>query len=171
MEPLFICEFQPTVKMLANRNRHYSTGLWILIMIVSFGVAAYVAPSSIGVLLFGFDLQWAIFLLISILYPIYGVFFPEITAFFSLRRYKRETDGTGLYRVAFGDSIEITAGKARTILEYRDIVAVVHLKHTYELKQSPKSAVWLDTKGFTKGTFEEFKSFLRTKRPDLAIPE
>ena len=25
--------------------------------------------------------------------------------------------------------------------------------------------------GFTKGTFSEFKQFLRTKRPDLKIPE
>ena len=171
MEPQFVCEFVPTVKMIANRIRHYSTVRWIVIMILSIGLAAYILPTSVRVLLFGFDPQWALYLLISILYPIYGVFFPEINAFFSVRRYKKETAGTGLYRVAFGDSIELSGGKARTILEYRDIAAVVHLKHTYELKQSSKSAVFLDPGCFTKGTFEEFKEFLRTKRPDLAIPE
>jgi hypothetical protein len=56
-------------------------------------------------------------------------------------------------------------------IEYRKIVRVVRLKHSYLLMTSRRTGVLLDPNGFTKGTFEEFKQFLRQKRPDLTIPE
>ena len=56
-------------------------------------------------------------------------------------------------------------------LDYETIVRVVRLKHSYVLMNSRRTGIMLDTSSFTKGTFEEFKQFIRTKRPDLKIPE
>ena len=56
-------------------------------------------------------------------------------------------------------------------VEYRKIVRVLRLKHSYVLMIGKRNGVMLDPKGFTKGAFEEFKHFLREKRPDLTIPE
>ena len=168
----FECVFVPTVKMIANRIRHYSTGRWIFLMVVGIGCAGYILPSvAINLMWYPFDLTCAFLLFAGALFPIYGVFFPELIAYFSVRRYKNETDREGKYTVLFGDSIEVRQGNVRTILEYSDIVAITHLKYTYEMKKSKNSALFVDPNGFTKGTFEEFKQFLREKCPNLTIPE
>lgn len=64
----------------------------------------------------------------------------------------------------FEGTIHITA-------EYCKIVRVVRLKHSYVLMMGKRNGLILDSNAFTKGTFEEFKQFIREKRPDLNIPE
>ena len=56
-------------------------------------------------------------------------------------------------------------------IEYRKILRVLRLKHSYMLMMGKRNGVMLDPNGFTKGTFEEFKQFLRDTYPNLQIPE
>ncbi len=72
--------------------------------------------------------------------------------------------------VTVGDSIEIQDGILHMHLEYRKITKVLRLKNAYALLID-KNGVILDINGFTKGSFAEFKQFLKEKRPDLTIPE
>ena len=157
--------------MIANRNRHYHTGQWIFLMILGVGLGAYILPTALLALAIQFDVLWAALLVLGVLYPLYGIFYPEVSAFFSVKRYRKDSDGEGLYKITFGDVIEVSNGNIRTIMEYRDLTAVVHLQYTYELKKNKRIALFVDPNGFTKGTFEEFKQFLRAKCPDLTIPE
>jgi transcriptional regulator with XRE-family HTH domain len=73
--------------------------------------------------------------------------------------------------IAFGETIEIHEGMVHLTIEYRKSVREVRLKHSYMLMLGKHNGVLIDPNGFTKGSFEEFKGFLREKRPDLTIPE
>ena len=56
-------------------------------------------------------------------------------------------------------------------LDYAQIQRVLHLKYSYELIKRKNERIVVAPGSFTKGTFAEFKQFLRQKRPDLLIPE
>ncbi len=71
----------------------------------------------------------------------------------------------------FGDKIVVEDIDSVKTIEYHKIDKVTALKHGYYLHYGQTAALAIDPKGFTKGTFTEFKQFLRTKRPDLKIPE
>ena len=73
--------------------------------------------------------------------------------------------------VQFGDNIQLFEGMLHLTMEYRRVVKVVRLKHSYCLMTSKRTAIMLRDDAFTKGTFEEFKQFLREKYPHLTIPE
>ena len=73
--------------------------------------------------------------------------------------------------IRFGDMIHIEAKHSSQFLEYRKITQVMSLPHSYVLIDQRSTATMLDRDGFTKGTFAEFKQFLREKCPDLTIPE
>lgn len=70
-----------------------------------------------------------------------------------------------------GEQIAVEDVDSTFTLDYSKIERVISLKHGYYLRYAKKSALLIDPKGFTKGTFQEFKVFLREKRPDLKIPE
>lgn len=69
------------------------------------------------------------------------------------------------------DSIDMDEGFVHLSLEYRKFCRIVHLKHSYVLMMGKRNGLMIDPDGFTKGTFAEFKQFLREKRPDLNVPE
>lgn len=73
--------------------------------------------------------------------------------------------------VTFGDSIQIFEGMVHLTIDYRKVKRVVRLKHSYCLMTSKTTAVMIREDAFTKGSFEEFKQFLREKYPHLTIPE
>ena len=50
-------------------------------------------------------------------------------------------------------------------------VSVRPERYSYELIKSKNERIVVEPGSFTKGTFAEFKQFLRQKRPDLLIPE
>ncbi len=168
MEPLFECAFTPTIRMTANRIRHYSLVQYIVLLVIGIWCCQTALPAAIW---YRFDGVWALYALFAVAYLIYGFFMPEIHAYFSVRSFRKDTNGEGVYRIAFGDAIEVRQGNMRIILDYSEITSVSHLRFSYELKRNKKAAVVVDPEGFTKGTFEEFKQFLREKRPDLIIPE
>ena len=72
----------------------------------------------------------------------------------------------------FGERIVSHTLNSVSTFDYAQIKKVYSLKSCYALVFAQNSAVIvLSRDGFTKGTFSEFKQFLRTKRPDLKIPE
>ena len=171
MEPLFVCEFTPTVKMIASRIRHYSLVRWIFLLVIGVFMVHSVLLPSIFYLSFGFELLWVLMAVVSVVIILHSLFFCEVNAYLSLRRYRKNWDSEGRFICRFGDTMELQQGKILTVLGYSEITAVVSLKYTYELKMGKGKAIFIDPRCFTKGTFEEFKQFLREKCPGLRIPE
>ena len=168
MNPRFVCEETVTEKMLANRIRsNYGTRYAVLLAVA----AIYFLYVLFMVIEEGVDIFWLGMLFLSVVLLGNFAFGPEIRARKELRQYKRDTASVGIYRIAFGDTIEIFQGDIRVTWDYGQINRVRHLKYTYELIKSERLAIMVDPNGFTKGTFAEFKEFLREKRPDLQIPE
>ena len=72
----------------------------------------------------------------------------------------------------FGERIVSHTPGSVIVLDYCNIKNVRSLQYSYVIRFSENMAtLFLPRDGFTKGTFEEFKQFLRYKRPDLNIPE
>ena len=168
MEPSFVCEFKPTVKMIAARTRKFAPGRCALMAVMGIGTAAFILP---GCLWYRLEGIWAFYFLLAVIWPFYGIFWPEIGGYFSLRRFRKDTHGEGVYRVNFGDAIEVRQGNIRVTWEYSEIARVERLKYSLELIKNKRMAIMVAPDGFTKGTFSEFKQFLREKRPDLKIPD
>jgi len=85
---------------------------------------------------------------------------------------KKQNDGVAPeVIITFGETIKLHEGMVDITVEYRKIQKVVRLKHSYMLMIGKRNGLMLNPDCFTKGTFEEFKQFLREKRPDLKIPE
>ena len=74
-------------------------------------------------------------------------------------------------RVQFGDKIIVEAPDRTSTIEYRKIDKILSLKHGYVIFDKRTNFFILSRDGFTKGTFEEFKQFLREKCPHVTIPE
>ena len=111
------------------------------------------------------------FVLIAVISAMW-LLMPKWTTWTILRNVKKQNDGVIPETViTFGDTIEIHEGMVHLTIEYRKIERVVRLKNSYVLMNGKRTGIILDPNGFTKGTFSEFKQFLRTKRPDLQIPE
>ena len=104
-------------------------------------------------------------------YPTVAVMAVDI-AWNALRVSRRNNDGVmPETRITVGETIEMDEGIVHVSLEYRKLRRVMHLKHSYVLMLGRRNGLIIDPNGFTKGTFAEFKQFLREKRPDLDIPE
>ena len=125
-----------------------------------------------------FSMWWGIFvemiptlLFMALAFTFIGLM-PEWFTWNLLRQSRKLNDGQLPETVVtFGDHIELHEGMVHYTIEYRKIVKVVSLKHSYVLMMGRHNGIILDPTGFTKGTFSEFKQFLREKRPDLNIPE
>ena len=73
--------------------------------------------------------------------------------------------------VWFGEKIWLEGNDFTRTWEYHNLARIYSLRYCYCLRFTDKSGFLLSRNSFTKGTFEEFKQFLRYKRPDLKIPE
>ena len=71
----------------------------------------------------------------------------------------------------FGDTIRVVCNDKTMELPYRKITMVDIYADHMVLGIQKNMMLFVAVDGFTKGTFAEFKQFLRTKRPDLKIPE
>lgn len=74
-------------------------------------------------------------------------------------------------RVCFGDIIRIEDHSAVMHMDYGQIRQVISLKYGLFLRYQENAYMAIDPDCFTRGTFPEFKQFLREKRPDLNIPD
>ena len=73
--------------------------------------------------------------------------------------------------IRFGDQIFVEDGDSTSNLEYRKIEKVIVMKHGLFLRYAEKAYLCVEPQGFTKGTFEEFKQFLREKCPNAKISD
>jgi hypothetical protein len=73
--------------------------------------------------------------------------------------------------IRFGDQIHVEEIDSTFTLEYRKIEKVIVLKHGLFLRYAEKAHMAIDPNCFTKGTYEEFKQFLREKCPHLKISD
>ena len=71
----------------------------------------------------------------------------------------------------FGDTIQVICDGKTMELSYKQITMVDVFADHVVLGIQKNMMLFVAIDGFTKGTFSEFKQFLRTKRPDLKIPE
>lgn len=173
MEPKFVCEFPLTEELMTNRIRKYNPGPCAALLVVGILAFVVIAWCEFMVLIVhgvDFSLYWGFMALFACASLLYGIFWPNIAAKRQIRRYRKELN-TDLYRISFGDTIEIQQGSVRITWDYGNIRQVAHWKYTFELQKSRNLALMVTPGGFTKGTFSEFREFLREKRPDLTIPE
>ena len=71
----------------------------------------------------------------------------------------------------FADTIQVICGENTMEFQYKQIMGIEFMTDHVMLNIPRKMMLFVAYDGFTKGTFEEFKQFLRYKRPDLKIPE
>lgn len=71
----------------------------------------------------------------------------------------------------FADTIAVICGEKTMELDYKQILNAVFMDDHLVLCIQKNMMLFVAYDGFTKGTFSEFKQFLREKRPDLKIPE
>ena len=169
METTFENRYYPRFPMMEEYYRQYGTGPRIstvfAAVVALIGITAFCVAQGILD-----QMKWM--LVFVLVMDIVAYFFPNLAAWTSIRNAKKQNDGVQPeVVVTFGENIELREGMVHITMEYRKILRVVRLKHSYILMTGKRSGVILDPNGFTKGTFEEFKLFLQEKRPDLAIPE
>ena len=168
MEPKFEIQYYINHQTLAEFYRKIGTGPrypWIALMTV------FLAIVSVDTAAKGLRATEYMLPIVAFVYALM-LSFPHIMAWSNLRRAKRHNDGTlPKIRITFGNLLEVFEGTIHITAEYCKIVRVVRLKHSYVLMIGKRNGLILDPNAFTKGTFEEFKQFIREKRPDLNIPE
>ncbi len=74
-------------------------------------------------------------------------------------------------RVYFGDIIRIEDHTAVMHMDYGQIRQIIVLKRGMFLRYQENAYLAINPNCFARGTFAEFKQFLRQKRPDLKIPD
>ena len=113
---------------------------------------------------------WFVFYLAAF---IYALFLPKIHTRKGMRSFQRQNGGHPVVTTRhFGERITSYHGNGVSTLDYYNIKKVYSFKTCYVIRFVDNMAVMiLSREGFTKGSFEDFKQFLRYKRPDLKIPE
>ena len=169
METNFENRYYSNRKVLAEFARKYSVGPRPVVVCIVVAIYAYFVITSLWN-----DIFWEMIPTLLFMGFVFGMlyFLPDYYAWGILRNVKKQNDGVMPETVVtFGDTIQMHEGMVHLTIEYRKIQKIVRLKHSYVLMNGKRTGVILDPNGFTNGTFEEFKQFLREKRPDLKIPE
>ena len=166
MEPRFEMRFYCTYKSLVEFARKYTTGCsWPRILTLC--VCCVVVFSFLGI-----SKEYIQLFAIECICVLTAILYPHIWVWIAQKNDKKQNDGVQPeVIVTFGDIVEMHEGMVHLTIPYQKIVRVVRLKHSYALMLGKRNGVMLYPDYFTKGNFEEFKQFLREKRPDLNIPE
>ena len=164
MEPVLVIHNRNIPKMMIE---YYSRATrWI-----RYGICGVFALIFLGTGIAGVLPQMAEeVILYAALYIPAAWFTPHLIVWLAMRKVKKENDGKipeALVLVE-EDAIRIREDMAEIVVQYSRIKKVEQLKHSYAIVAGATS-VLLDTNGFSKGTLEEFKNFLQTKRPDLKV--
>ena len=149
----------PRMKLLAKiLIAVYAVGIVIIAeMSVRSGV---LLPANAMVLFFGACL---------LVYLWYG---PHSAAKRNIKAVKEVCDGEIPETVlTFGEEITSDSALGEATYDYEQILKIYSLKRSYILLMDNKKGLPVNRDGFVKGTFPEFKEFLRERRPDLIIPE
>lgn len=169
MEPRFEVKYLCSHKMFAEFGRKYMVGPRTPVLVVFW--VAYAVLLAICLLGTPDHESLSMVIALGFLYLVFA-FMPHWHAWLTRRQTKKQNDGILPETVVtFGETIEVHEGMVHITVEYRKLVAVHRLKYSYVLMIGKRNGVMLDPNSFTKGTFAEFKQFLREKRPDLCVPE
>ena len=169
MEPLFENRFYDNYKMIAEFARKYSVGPRLPILIACW----IVYPISLTICILSGAIRETGYLFIVLgAVMLFVAFLPNWYSWQTMKNTKKQNDGVLPETIiTFGDTIELHEGMVHISVEYRKIVGTVRLKHSYVLMLGKRNGVILQPNSFTKGSFEEFKKFLREKCPDLKVVE
>ena len=165
MDARFICEYRPTVKIRAEQIRKDQSILSYAALVIWFLV--YLRD------VLSYEFHWFpwTMLLLTFAGLIFAPVSPEIHARSEIKRMKKRLGEDPVDTISFGDSIEIIRGTGRVCWEYSDVKRVKQLKHSFILERDKNLTIVLDPNGFTKGTFADFKEFLRVRCPNVEIPD
>ena len=171
MDILFENRYYTTQKMMAEFGRKYAVGPKKPMLIVTW-LLYFFAAIPIFLVPEDFEDSSRILLVILGVAMLMVSFLPQFYAWSAVTNGKKQNDGiVPEVIITFGETIKLHEGWVDVTVEYRKIQKVVRLKHSYMLMLGKRNGLMLRPDSFTKGTFEEFKQFLREKRPDLKIPE
>lgn len=140
------------------------------ILFVAFSLFDFVKSLWVDYVL---DLGILISIMIWLVVIVMGLSVPKAAARKMMQQMRLKSRGQPVVqRRHFGEQIvSYTPGNVSTY-DYDQIEKIYSLKSSYTLIFAKNSGTLiLSREGFTKGTFSEFKQFLRYKRPDLKIPE
>lgn len=142
---------------------------WMLVIL--FGFAAPV----MAVVMIGsqfVDLASAATLLLALMLSAAFVLLPQACAKLEMHRIRKKYGGAVPTSITwFGSEIATNDGEGKQYFSYSQITNVRMFSDYFAIFVDHFTLLLLSYDGFTKGTFEEFKQFLREKRPDLKIPE
>ena len=168
MEPQFICVHRPTVKTVSEQSRKMQPVKTYAYALLGVGFFAYMLYRAI---VFQFQAMDLLLLLLSAVYMVYLAAQPEINAWMSIRRAKKQLGAELCSQIAFGDSIEITQQDMSLTWEYSEIRYVKRFRHSYLMVKKDGVGVSVDPEGFTQGDFESFQIFLKEKCPTAVFPK
>jgi hypothetical protein len=169
MEPKFEIRYFCDHTMLAEFSRKIAIGPRPPVVILCAAIYAFFVLRS-----WRWGILWEMLPSLAMMGVVFLVlgFMPDWITWINLRRVRKQNDNAMPETVVtLGEQIEMHEGMVHYTIEYRKLVKVIRLKHSYALMLNRRSGIILNPNGFTKGTFEEFKQFLREKRPDLKIPD
>ena len=170
MEPQFEIRYFGTYPMLKEFYRKIAVGPRYPTVVLTFFVILALIAYFISMGLWTDGLFYLTVAVAAV--DVFVFFLPNLLVWNILRTAKRQNDGAmPETRIVVGETIEMFEGMVHYTIEYRKIVRTVRLKHSYLLMIGKRNGVMLDPNGFTKGTFEDFKQFLREKCPDLVIAQ
>ena len=169
MESQFEIRSTPNYKMIEENARKYGIGPRIptvIVVSVCF-VALAIFNSFMGI----WEKMWRMMAIVAGV-EVIVFFLPNILTFLGLRALRKKNGGELPEAVVtVSDQIVYQSGSEKTVYDFADLTNAVRLKYCYKLRFTERRSLLIDPNSFTKGTFEEFKQFLREKRPDLVIPE
>ena len=173
MESQFENRFFSTHAMVAEYYRKVAMGFWLPMVIL---VVALTARLLLGLILVAvldgatMDMLGSFLMMAALCAAV--VFMPDWAVWNVLRRIRSQNGGVEPETViTVGDRVEVARGISHATIDFEKIVRVRRLKHSYLLMITKRDGIMVRPDSFTKGTFAEFKNFLREKRPDLNIPE
>ena len=169
MDTQFEIQFTPTHKMIAENVRKYGAGPRIPTVIVcSILFAAIIFYLCVA----GFWEDMRGFVITLLIVEVIVFFIPHIMAGLRCATARKLNNGKLFDAViTVSETIDYSEGPTNLHCEFAELTGAVRLKYSYKLRFTERRSLLIDPDGFTKGTFEEFKQFLREKRPDLVIPE
>lgn len=169
MESQFEIRSTPNYKMIVENARKYGIGPRIptvIVVSVCF-VALAIFNSFMGI----WEKMWRMMAIVAGV-EVIVFFLPNILTFLGLRALRKKNGGELPEAVVtVSNQIVYQSGLEKTVYDFADLTNAVRLKYCYKLRFTERRSLLIDPSSFTKGTFEEFKQFLREKRPDLVIPE
>ena len=164
MEPVFVIHNRNIPKMLTEYYGHATSG-------VRYGIYGIFATTLLITGIMGILPRVAEDILFYGLCAIVAAWFtPHLIVGLAMRTVKKENNGQipeALVTVE-EDCIRVREDMTEILVEYSRIKKGKQLRRSYAITAGT-TTILLDSKGFSKGTLEEFKSFLQTKRPDLNI--